>query len=151
MKRNVTIVMLLAVSLAAGCGGNKSAKAPEEPKTAFGCPMEHAGGATMDKLVEAKVTNAGSVPDVKVTNLRCRMQSDLMRIDVTLSNSSSDVRRVSYRFEWLDEAGFKAWDDESWKPIMMYEKSQQTLAGTAPSRKAADFKIVLLDQDKDRK
>lgn len=150
MKRNVTIVMLLAVSLAAGCG-SKSPKAPEEPKTAFGCPMEHAGGATMDKLVEAKVTNAGIVPDVKVTNLRCRMQSDLLRIDATLSNSSSDARRVSYRFEWVDEAGFKAWDDESWKPIMLYEKSSQTLVGNAPTRKAVDFRLVLLDQDKERK
>lgn len=150
MKRNLTIVMLLAVSLAVGCS-SKSPKAPEEPKTAFGCPMAHAGGATMEKLVEAKVTNAGVVPDVKVTDLRCRMQSDLLRIDATLSNSSGDVRRVSYRFEWVDEAGFKAWDDESWKPIMLYEKSAQTIIGNAPTRKAVDFRLVLLDQDKERK
>jgi uncharacterized protein YcfL len=151
MKRNVTIVMLLAASLAAGCAGNKSQKAPEEPKTAFGCPMEHAGGATMDKLIAAKVTTAGEVPDVKVTELRCRMQADLMRIDLTLTNASGDVRRVSYRFDWFDEAGFKAWDDESWKPVMLYEKSSQTLVAGAPTRKAVDFKIVLLDQDKERK
>jgi uncharacterized protein YcfL len=151
MRRNVTIVMLLAASLAAGCAGDKSKKAPEEPKTAFGCPMEHAGGATMEKLIAAKVTTAGEVPNVKVTELRCRMQGDLMRIDMALTNSSSDVRRVSYRFDWIDESGFKAWDDESWKPVMLYEKSSQTLTAGAPTRKAVDFKIVLLDQDKERK
>ena len=152
MKLNVMIVMLLAVPLAAGCMGHKEAKvAPEEPKTAFGCPMEHAGGATMDKLIAAKVQNAGDVPDVKVTDLKCRMQGDLMRIDVTVANTSGGVRRISYRFDWIDESGFKAWDDESWKPVMLYEKSSQTLVASAPTRKAVDFKMVLLDQDKERK
>jgi uncharacterized protein YcfL len=141
-------MMLLAAALVAGC----ASKGKEEmPKSAFGCPMGSKGGTSMEDLIAAKVKSAGDVPDVKVSELRCKIQSDLMRIDATLENRSSKVRRISYRFEWVDEAGFKAWDDESWKPVMLYENTSQTLTATAPTRKAVDFRIVLLDQDKERK
>jgi uncharacterized protein YcfL len=147
MNPKIVISMMLLAFVAAGC----SSKGKEaEMKSAFGCPMGSKGGNSMEDLIAAKVHSAGEVPDVKVSQLRCKIQSDLMRIDMTLENSSSKVRRISYRFEWVDEAGFKAWDDESWKPVMLYEKSQETLAATAPSRKAADFRVVLLDQDKER-
>ena len=149
MSPKIAVPMMLLAALAAGYASK--GKEVDMPRTAFGCPMGSKGGTSMEDLIASKVRAAGEVPDVKVSELRCKIQSDLLRIDFTLENKSSDVRRIAYRFEWVDEAGFKSWDDESWKPIMMYEKSQQTLAGTAPSRKAADFKIVLLDQDKDRK
>jgi hypothetical protein len=149
MNLKTAIVLLLAAVAAAGCA-NKG-KPVEGPKSAFGCPMGMNSGSSMDALVAAKVTTAGNVSDVKVTEMRCRLQGDLLRIDFSLANASSDVRRVSYRFEWIDEAGFKAWDDEAWKPVMLYEKSSQTLTNMAPTRKAADFRLVLLDQDKERK
>jgi len=145
-------MMVLAAGLAAGCASKgKDKQVSDMPRVAFGCPMGSKGGMSMEDLIAAKVKSAGDVPDVKVSELRCKVLSDLLHIDVTLQNGSSDVRRIAYRFEWVDEAGFKAWDDESWKPVMLYEKSEQTLVATAPTRKATDFRIVLLDQDKERK
>ena len=151
MNLQTAIVLLLAAVAAAGCANKGKDKLVEGPKSAFGCPMGMNGGTSMEALVAAKVTTAGDVSNVKVTEMRCRLQGDLLRIDFNLANTSGDVRRVSYRFEWVDEAGFKAWDDEAWKPVMLYEKSSQTLTNMAPTRKAADFRMVLLDQDKERK
>lgn len=144
MKRTLTIVMLLAAAVAAGCGGKSAQK--EEPKAAFGCPMPYPG-ATMEKLIKAKVSTAGKVSDVQVTEMRCRIQSELLHIDATISNESSNARHISYRFSWVDEQGYKAWDDEAWKPVMIYENSSVSIVATAPTRKATDFHMELLDQD----
>jgi uncharacterized protein YcfL len=144
MKRTLTIVMLLAAAVAAGCGGKAAQK--DEPKSAFGCPMAYPG-ATMEKLIAAKVSTAGTVNNVKVTEMRCRIQGELLRIDATISNEASNARHISYRFSWLDEQGFKAWDDEAWKPVMIYEGSSISIVSTAPTRKATDFHMELLDQD----
>lgn len=152
MNLKTAIVLLLAAAMASGCANKgKEEKPAEGPKSAYGCPMGMNGGTSMGALIDAKVTTAGTVSDVKVTEMRCRLQGDLLRIDFNLANTSGDVRRVSYRFEWVDESGFKAWDDEAWKPVMLYEKSSQTLTNMAPTRKATDFRLVLLDQDKERK
>ena len=152
MNLKTTIVLMLAAAAAAGCANKGTESKPAEaPKTAFGCPMGLHDGTSMKALLAAKVTTAGDVDNVKITEMHCRMQNDLLRIDFNLANTSSDVRRVSYRFEWVDETGFKASDDEAWKPVMLYEKSSQTLTNVAPTPKAADFRVVLLDQDKERK
>ncbi|HTT36442.1 MAG TPA: YcfL family protein [Burkholderiales bacterium] len=146
MTRQTMILTLLVCVLGAGC----ASKGKETPNYAFGCPMGHKTGTSMQDLIRAKVKMAGPVPDVRVTDIRCRMQSDLLHVDFTLMNRSGDVRRVSYRFEWMDEAGYRAWDAESWKPVMLYEHADETILATAPTRKATDFNIVLLDQDKSR-
>jgi uncharacterized protein YcfL len=150
MKREITTVMLLAAALCAGCA-SKSAAPPEKPLTAFGCPIGGQRIHSMEDLLEAKVANAGSVPDVKVTQLQCTMQNNLLRIDAVIANGASDVRRIAYRFEWVDRNGMKAWNDESWKPVYLYEKSRETVVSSAPSGEAVDFRLVLLDQDRERK
>jgi hypothetical protein len=105
---------------------------------------------SMEDLIASKVQNAGDVKDVKVKEMRCMMQGDLLRIDFTLANGASSVRRVAYRFDWIDRSGMKAWNDESWKPVYLYEQSRETIVGTAPAAAAVDFRLVLLDADKRR-
>jgi len=78
------------------------------------------------------------------------MQNDLLRIDFTLANNATTVRRVAYRFDWIDRNGLKAWNDDSWKPVYLYEQSRQTIVGLAPAATAVDFRLVLLDADKKR-
>jgi uncharacterized protein YcfL len=150
MKLEIATIMLLAAALSAGCA-SKSAAPPEKPPTAFGCPVASKRINSMEELLEAKVATAGSVPDVKVTHLQCTMQNDLLRIDAVVVNEASDVRRIAYRFEWVDRNGMKAWNDESWKPVYLYENSRETVVSSAPSGEAVDFRLVLLDQDRERK
>jgi uncharacterized protein YcfL len=149
MNRLVMISML-AVAALCGCASNKSAVAPERPQVAYGCPMGNTPVHSMEDLIASKVQTAGSVTDVKVKEMRCMMQGNLLRIDFTLANSASTVRRVAYRFDWIDRNGTKAWNDESWKPVYLYEESRETVVSTAPAATAVDFRLVLLDEDKKR-
>ena len=72
---------------------------------------------------------------------------DLLKVDATLNNDSSKVKRVAYKFRWIDREGMRADDEETWKPLLMYENSNQLVTGIAPSNKAVDFRLILLSQE----
>jgi len=99
-------------------------------------------------LIKAKLEVAGSLPDIDVVDLRCSDRATLLRIDMDLKNDSKEVRRIAYRFRWLDKEGMRAWEDESWKPLLIYGKTLQTLTTMSPSQEATDFRVVIMDQDK---
>jgi uncharacterized protein YcfL len=149
MKYHATLSILFTLAALAGCA-SRSATVSERPQVAYGCPMGTTPVHSMEDLIASKVQTAGEVRDVKVKEMRCMMQGDLLRIDFTLTNGASTVRRVAYRFDWIDRNGMKAWNDESWKPVYLYEQSRETIVGTAPASSAIDFRLVLLDQDKQR-
>ena len=141
--RLLTLVLAGFLALA-GCGGNKF----ERPGYAFGCPT---GGdkkiKNKENLIEAKVERSGKTDDIEIADLRCSERSSLLRIDVDLKNDSKEVRRIAYRFRWLDKEGMRAWDDESWKPLLLYSRTNYTVTTMSPSQEATDFRIVLMDQD----
>jgi hypothetical protein len=41
----------------------------------------------------------------------------------------------------------RAADEEPWKPLMLYENSNQIVTAVAPSSKAVDFRLILLSQE----
>ncbi len=144
---NVRLITYLCAAMFAltGCGGNKF----ERPGYAFGCST---GGdkkiKDKDSLIMAKVERSGKTDDIEVTDLRCSDRGSLQRIDVDLTNDSKEVRRIAYRFRWLDKEGMRAWEDESWKPLLLYANTNYTVTTLSPSPEATDFRIVLMDQDK---
>jgi uncharacterized protein YcfL len=89
----------------------------------------------------------GKRTTIAVTEMRCTTTGDLLKIDATLNNDSSKVKRVAYKFRWIDREGMRAADEESWKPLMMYENSNQLVTAVAPTNKAVDFKLILLSQE----
>src|SRR4051812_91821 len=97
---------------------------------------------------QGKLEAAGSLPDIDVVDLRCSDRATLLRVDMDLKNDSKEVRRIAYRFRWLDKEGMRAWEDESWKPLLIYGKTLQTLTTMSPSQEATDFRVVIMDQDK---
>jgi len=145
MNVRLLTVLLAAVFALAGCGGSKF----ERPGYAFGCPT---GGnkkiKDKESLIVAKVERSGKTDDIEVADLRCSERSSLLRIDIDLKNEAKDVRRIAYRFRWLDKEGMRAWDDESWKPLLLYANTNYTVTTLSPSQEATDFRIVLMDQDK---
>ena len=144
MKRTWMIVMLLAAALAAGCATKKGF---EKPGFAFGCPIGDAKVSSMDDLVKLKVLSEGKRTTIVATEMRCSMTSDLMKIDVNLNNDSSKVKRIAYKFRWIDREGMRAWEEEVWKPLLMYENSNITVSSVAPTNKAVDFRLILLSQE----
>jgi len=144
MKWTWTIIALLAAVLAAGCGTKKGF---EKPGFAYGCPIGDQKISSMDDLVKAKVAYEGKRTTIAVTEMRCTMSGDLIKIDAILNNDSSHVKRISYKWRWIDREGMRAWEEEVWKPLLMNENSNVPVTGVAPTNKAVDYRLVLLSQE----
>lgn len=131
---------VLATAFGAGCATKKGFEVPGQ---AFGCPIGEQKIASMEDLVKAKVVMEGSRTTVVPTEMRCSRSGDLLRIDANLNNDSKTVKRVSYKFRWIDREGMRAWEEEAWKPLMVYDNSNLMVNTVAPTNKAADFRLIL--------
>jgi len=101
----------------------------------------------MEDLIKAKTGMEGKRTTIAITEMKCTMIGDLLKIDAMLNNDSSMVKRVAYKFRWIDREGMRAWEEETWKPLLMYENSNITVSAVAPTNKAVDFRLVLLSQE----
>jgi uncharacterized protein YcfL len=144
MKRIWIIAALLPVLLAAGCATKKGF---ERPGYAFGCPIGDTKVSSMDDLVKLKVVSEGRRTTIQATEMRCTMAGDLLKIDANLNNDSSSVKRIAYKFRWIDREGMRAWEEESWKPLLMYDNSNLAINTVSPTNKAIDFRLVLRSQE----
>ncbi|HUQ24733.1 MAG TPA: YcfL family protein [Burkholderiales bacterium] len=143
MKRTWMIAALLPVLFAA-CATQKGF---EQPGMAFGCPIGEAKVGSMDDLVKLKTSMEGKRTTIQATEMRCSRTGDLMKIDANLNNDSSTVKRIAYKFRWIDREGMRAAEEESWKPVMLYENSNLVINSVSPSNKAVDFKLILRSQE----
>ena len=130
--------------LAAGCATKKGFEIPGQ---AFGCPTGEAKVSSMDDLVKAKVVTEGRRSTVQATEMRCAKTGDLLRIDANLNNDSKSVKRISYKFRWIDREGMRAWEEEVWKPLLMNESTNIVVTGIAPTNKAVDYRLILQSQE----
>jgi len=144
MKRTGMILVVALSALAAGCASKKGF---EQPGYAFGCPIGEAKVSSMDDLVKVKTVSEGRRTTIQATELRCTKTGDLMKIDANLNNDSKSVKRIAYKFRWIDREGMRAADEESWKPLMMYENSNMVINTISPSNKAADFRLILRSEE----
>lgn len=136
---------LAAALLAAGCASKKGF---EKEGFAFGCPIGDAKISSMDDLVKAKSAKEGrQPPDVEIEEMRCTTTGDLLKVDVVVYNDESDTERLLYKFRWADAEGMRAADEESWKPLMLYGTSRQTISTIAPNGKVRDFKFIVMGQE----
>ena len=143
MKHSWMIAALLPALLAA-CA---TPKGFEQPGFAFGCPIGDAKVSSMDDLVRTKVVSEGRRTTIQATEMRCSQSGDLLRIDTNLNNDSKAVKRISYKFRWIDREGMRAWEEESWKPVMLYENSNLVINTISPTNKAADFRLILRSEE----
>ena len=130
--------------LAAGCATKKGF---EVPGYAFGCPVGETKVSSMDDLVKAKVVTEGRRGTVQATEMRCAKTGDLLKIDANLNNDSKSVKRISYKFRWIDREGMRAWEEESWKPLMLYDNSNLVINTVSPTNKAVDFRLILRSEE----
>lgn len=144
MKVTGILAALALAALAAGCATKKGF---EQPGFAFGCPIGDAKVSSMDDLVKLKTVAEGRRTTIEATEIRCTKSGDLLKIDANLNNDSSKVKRIAYKFRWIDREGMRAADEESWKPLLLYENSNLVVTGVAPSNKAVDFRVILMSQE----
>ncbi|HZD19821.1 MAG TPA: YcfL family protein [Burkholderiales bacterium] len=144
MKTTLTLAALVTMALAAGCATKKGF---EQPGFAFGCPLGDAKVSSMDDLVKVKTAMEGRRTTIQPTEIRCTKTGDLLKIDANLNNDSSSVKRIAYKFRWIDREGMRAAEEESWKPLMLYNNSNLMINAVAPSAKAVDFRLILMSQE----
>jgi uncharacterized protein YcfL len=144
MNRIWLIAAILAAALAGGCATKKGF---EQPGFAFGCPIGDAKVSSMDDLVKAKTVSEGRRTTVQATEVRCSKTGDLLRIDANLNNDSKTIKRISYKFRWIDREGMRAWDEEAWKPLLLHENSNLVVNTISPTNKAADFRLLLRSEE----
>jgi len=145
MNRKLKIAAAAAgLLLATGCATKKGF---EVPGFAFGCPVGESKVSSMDDLLKAKVVTEGRRSTVQATEMRCSKTGELIRIDANLNNDSRSVRRVAYKFRWIDREGMRAWDEEPWKPLMLYDNSNLVINTVSPTNKAVDFRLILRSEE----
>jgi uncharacterized protein YcfL len=145
MNRKLKIAAAAAgLLLATGCATKKGF---EVPGFAYGCPIGEAKVGSMDDLVKAKVVTEGRRSTVVATEVRCTKSGDLIKIDANLNNDSRSVKRVAYKFRWIDREGMRAWEEEPWKPLMLYDNSNHVINTVSPTNKAADFRLILRSEE----
>ena len=141
MKTRLVLAALAATALVAGCATKKGF---EQPGYAYGCPIGDQKVGSMDDLVKAKTAMEGRRTTIQPTEMRCTKAGDLLKIDANLNNDSSSVKRISYKFRWIDREGMRAADEETWKPLMLYNNSNLMISTVAPNAKAVDFRLILM-------
>src|SRR4051812_33420379 len=139
--------IVTAAALALFMAGCATKKGFEIPGYAYGCPIGETKVSSMDDLLKAKVVSEGRRSSVQTTEMRCTKTGDLLKIDANLNNDSKSVKRVSYKFRWIDREGMRAWEEESWKPLMLYNNSNLMVSAVAPTNKAVDFRLILMSQE----
>lgn len=144
MKFTSILSVLAAAALIGGCATKKGF---EQPGFAFGCPIGEQKIGSMDDLVRVKTAQEGRRTTIQTTEMRCSKAGDLLKIDANLNNDSSSVKRISYKFRWIDREGMRAWEEESWKPLMLYNNSNMMISTVAPTPKAVDFRLILMSQE----
>jgi hypothetical protein len=145
MKVSTAVAITLSAMFLTGCGTKKGF---EKPGFAFGCPIGDTKISSMGDLVRAKVAKEGGQnPDVELEEIRCTTTGDLLKVDVVVFNDESDVERLMYKFRWSDAEGMRAADEETWKPLLMYGNSRQTVTAIAPNPKARNFKFIVMGQE----
>ena len=140
----LVIAAIAASVLVAGCSTKKGF---EKPGFAFGCPIGETKVSSMDDLVKAKVVSEGRRTTIQATEMRCSQTGDLLRIDTNLHNDSRSVKRIAYKFRWIDREGMRAWEEEPWKPLMLYENSNLVINTISPTNKAVDFRLMLRSEE----
>jgi len=138
------IAAAASAMLAAGCATKKGF---EQPGFAFGCPIGEAKVSSMDDLVKAKVVAEGRRTTITATEVRCSKAGELWKIDANLNNDSKSIKRIAYKFRWIDRQGMRAWEEEPWKPLMLYENSNLVINSISPTNKAADFRLILRSEE----
>ena len=141
MKLSTMSVCIAAALALSGCATKKGF---EQPGFAFGCPIGEAKVSSMDDLVKVKTMSEGRRTTIQPTEMRCTKTGDLLKIDANLNNDSNSTKRISYKFRWIDREGMRAWEEESWKPLMLYNNSNLMVSAVAPTNKAVDFRLILM-------
>lgn len=103
-----------------------------------GVPLAQAAEAGS---IASKVEELGPMTYLRVSEMRAVKRDGLLRVQVTVSNITTSNQQLYYRFRWLDSDGFTVWEEEPWKPELVYGQQKKVIQAVSPSLKASDFRL----------
>ena len=92
--------------------------------------------------VASKIEELGLMLDLQPGEIRVVRRNNLLHIQAEVINPTLDDQPLSYRFRWLDAAGFVL-DEEAWKPLLLHGRQRQYINTVAPTPQAVDFRLEL--------
>ena len=92
--------------------------------------------------VVSKVEELGQMLDLQPGEIRVVRRNNLLNVQAEVTNTTVKDQQMSYRFRWLDAAGFVL-DEEAWKPLLLHGKQRQYIRTVAPTPQAVDFRIEM--------
>ena len=127
-----------------GLAGQVLAAAPAEKEEFL---LAQAAVPSNPPTIASKIEEQGKMTYLRVSDLRATKRDNLLRVQAEITNTSNDNQQLYYRFKWLDQDGFSVWEDEPWKPLIVYGAQRQIINVVSPSFKATDFRLVLQSPD----
>ena len=130
--------------------------APSAPSAVATAPVQVAMGSppppppprtSSGTSLASKLEEQGKMNNLKVTDLRAVKKDNLLRIQAEVTNLSTGNQQLYYRFKWLDDDGFTVWDEEPWKPLIIYGSQKQIINVSSPTFRATDFRLILQSPD----
>lgn len=95
----------------------------------------------------SRIETLGILSHLDVTQMKAVRRDNLLRVQVEITNTSHKNQQLFYRFKWLDEDGFMAWDEGPWKPLSFNGLERKVFDGLSPTFKASDFRLQLQSPD----
>ena len=134
------IIPLLAVMscllLALGCATNVNTVERANPQ------------AKPDMIADKRIITDASLGGlIRIVSVNESIVSgNLKKVQVTLENVKNNTRRVSYKFEWIDQDGMLTNSVvQSWQSLSFVGGETQMVSAVAISPKAVDFKLKLVE------
>lgn len=72
------------------------------------------------------------------------VSGDLLKIQVTVTNTSSSPRSFNYAFEWIAEDGMQVNSPRGWKTIRLAAKETTAISAVSTSPQATDFRLKIM-------
>ena len=138
MKTILNILLLIAVTALAGCGGQQNSRIHVR---------EGVGSDTLaGNIVTRPIVHAFSAltgEGIEVTEaVLTRNDAGFLELYVNGYNRSYKIKKFRYKVEWLDEKGLLIQARTSvWLPFSAMGKSPFTIKAVAPTAQAANFRM----------
>lgn len=90
------------------------------------------------------VDNKKLATKLYISDIKSRTSSNLLQLNVALTSQYKKSLQLQYQFQWFDKDGFAIEVGKSpWQVLELHGMQTATVAGLAPSAKAASFSIYV--------
>jgi len=123
------LMLTLLVSVLASCAVNETATVT----------------VSQGNVTQVIESNSGLLSDsLSISDTQTAYAGDMLKAQVSIKNDSSDDLSFSYKYKWLDKAGFEiAIDGRPWSPLTITAYETKSVQAVAPNPSATTFKIMV--------